>query len=100
MDDLAEHITRVEERAKSNTHRLDKLEKLADEIHELGINIASMCEQLRQQGESLKKQDARLERLEAKPVKRWEAVANKVISAGVGALLAYAVIALTLPTPL
>lgn len=55
MDDLAEHITRVEERAKSNTHRLDKLEKLADEIHELGINIASMCEQLRQQGESLKK---------------------------------------------
>lgn len=87
MTEIVERMTAVEQRAKSNSHRLDALEALAEAIHHQGESIAVMCAQLEAQGETLKTQNARLKDLEDAPRHRWESIVAAVITGVVGVVL-------------
>ena len=41
--ETVERLTKVEERSKSNMHRLEKLEPIVDEIHTMSKNNDSAC---------------------------------------------------------
>lgn len=86
-------LSDVESRAKSNTKRLDKLEKSTEAITSLATSVKVMV--IKQEGmkETLDSLDAKVENIESAPARRWEALTEKiilaVISALVGAALAH-----------
>lgn len=88
-EDQVRTLVECDQRSKSNTHRLDRLEanwealnKLAVSVETMGVNIANM-------DKTIQKLDKKVEEQEAKPGKRWEAVAEKAILVIVGAVIAY-----------
>lgn len=89
-------LTAVEERSKSNTHRLDKLEESTAAITRLATSMEVMAE--RQQhcnesvdtlGDKVSTLDGKVTALEQKPAKRWDGMADKAIGAAIGIVVAY-----------
>lgn len=100
-EELEHRLTDVESRSKSNTHRLDDLEKLTDAVNGMNTNIKLTIQQLESTNKSLenvtaqnKKQDDRLTALEKAPgafgSKLWWAV----IAAFISGIVAYELTAL------
>ena len=90
-EELEHRLTDVESRSKSNTHRLDDLERLTDAVNGMNTNIKLTIQQLENTNKSLeivtaqnKKQDDRLTALEKAPGvfgnKLWWAVIAAVIA--------------------
>lgn len=78
-EELEHRLTAVENRAQSNTHRLDELGKLTDAVNGMNTNIKLTIQQLENTNKSLeivtaqnKKQDDRLTALEKAPRNIWE----------------------------
>lgn len=81
-----ERLTKAEERAKSNSRRIDRLERLADEIGKQNENIARLVVQLEFTNKQLSAQESRLKEIEDRPKGRWSLVASAVITAVCSAL--------------
>ena len=86
-----ERLTKVEERAKGNSRRLDRLERLTDEVSKQNENIARLVVQLEFTNEQLKAQDARLKEIEARPHGKYRMLANAVVTAACSALAGAAI---------
>lgn len=97
--EIEHRITEVEQRTKSNTHRLDKLEPIVDEIHTMSITMVQLVEEVKHNNEAVAnlgnkvdKMDSRVDEMERAPAKEWEStkknVVDKIIGAVVGFLLA------------
>lgn len=78
-EELEHRLTAVENRAQSNTHRLDELGKLTDAVNGMNTNIKLTIQQLETTNRSLevvtaqnKKQDDRLTALEKAPRSIWK----------------------------
>lgn len=87
-----EHERRLaacEERSKSNTHRIDKLEEATDALNQLAQNMGIMAEKQKQMVDSVEKLDGKVTALEQKPAKRWDGLVEKVIWAFVAAVIAF-----------
>ena len=82
-------LTEVEERAKSNTHRLDKLEESTEAISRLATSMEVMAERQEQVADTVDKLDGKVTALEEKPAKRWDAVADKIIWAVLAAVISF-----------
>ncbi len=76
-----ERLTKMEERGKSNSKRLDELEKLADAIHEQNKNIAELVIETRHTNETLQSHEVRLSKIEGKPSRWLEGLAKIVVTA-------------------
>lgn len=98
-EELEHRLTAVENRAQSNTHRLDELGKLTDAVNGMNTNIKLTIQQLETTNRSLevvtaqnKKQDDRLTALEKAPGvfgnKLWWAVIAALIAGFVASELA------------
>lgn len=85
-------LAAVEQRAKSNTHRLDKLEKSTQILNRLATSMEVMAQRQEQVADTVDKLDCKVTALENKPAKRWEALADKalwsVCAAVIGFILA------------
>lgn len=83
----------VENRSKSNTKRLDKLEENTEAINKLATSLEVMATQQEGMSKTLDRLDAKVENIEAKPAKRWEMITEKIVlmivAALVGAALAH-----------
>ena len=66
MDELnIEHrITEIEQRARSNTHRLEKLEPIVDEIHTMSKTMVQLVEKVKNTNESVQGLDEKVDRLD------------------------------------
>lgn len=89
-------LTAVEERAKSNTHRLDKLEESNAVLNRLATSMEVMAERQQHCNESVDTLDSKVSTLdgkvtalEQKPAKRWNGMIDKGIGAAVGIAVAY-----------
>jgi predicted nuclease with TOPRIM domain len=82
-------LTEVEERAKSNTHRLDKLEESTEAINRLATSMEVMSEKQGQVVESVERLDSKVTALESKPAKRWESIVDKLWLTAVAAIAGY-----------
>ena len=82
----------VEQRAKSNTHWLDKLEESTQILNRLATSMEVMAQRQEQVADTVDKLDCKVTALENKPAKRWEALADKalwsVCAAVIGFILA------------
>lgn len=81
-----ERIVKIEEREKINSHRIDKLEALANAINSQNENITRLVIQLEEANRRLENQDERLCDIEKQPLIRFTSVIKAVISAVAGAV--------------
>ncbi len=86
-----ERLTKAEERAKSNSRRLDRLERLTDEVSKQNENIARLVEQLKFTNERLSAHDERLKEIEARPKGNVRMIAGAIVTAVCSALAGAAV---------
>lgn len=100
-EELEHRLTDVESRSKSNTHRLDDLEKLTDAVNGMNTNIKLTIQQLETTNKSLenvtaqnKKQDDRLTALEKAPGAFGNKLWWAVIAAFISGIVAYELTAL------
>ena len=87
-------------RSKSNTHRIDELEKVIKEINSLALNVRELTieiQHMRQDYQKSEKQhngeveklSNRLEAVENKPVKRYEQVVTTIITCVVSTIAGF-----------
>ena len=86
-----ERLTKAEERSKSNSRRLDRLERLTDEVSKQNENIARLVVQLKFTNEQLSAHDKRLQEIENRPQHHFHMVAGAVVTAICSALAGAAV---------
>jgi t-SNARE complex subunit (syntaxin) len=82
-------LTEVEERSKSNSHRLDKLEESTEAINRLATSMEVMAERQEQVVETVGKLDSKVTLLEEKPAKRWDALVDKLVWAIAAAMIGF-----------
>ena len=76
--EMIERLTKTEERTKSNTHRLDKLEPVIDELHALSQTMVRLVEEVRHTNESLDSLEEKVDRMDSRVDDMERAPANEV----------------------
>ena len=71
-------LTQVEQRSKSNTHRLEKLEASTEAINRLATSMEVMVNKQEQVAETVEKLDGKVTALEQKPAKRVDSLVDKI----------------------
>ena len=89
--EIEKRLTRVEERAKSNTHQIEDLKPVINEIHTMSRTLATMVENV---GNLNTKVDA----IEARPGARIEQIKTAIITALCTALISGVVAAIIFNT--
>ena len=69
--------------------RLNKQAALVEDIQQLSASVAVLANNMKSLLEEQQLQNKRLEELEKKPAKRWDAVIDKIIMTVLGALIAF-----------
>lgn len=64
--EIIERLTKVEERSKSNTHRLDKLEPIVNEIHTMANTMVQLVEEVKHINETVSSLDGRVEQMDSR----------------------------------
>lgn len=87
--DHEKRLTAVEDRAKSNTHRLEDVEKRQDNLDELVASVAVFAKEQEHIQQDVKEIKADVKALTDKPGKRWEGLVDKVLLVLAGAFVAW-----------
>ena len=85
-DTYEEFARRIDDTNERQEIRISALERGLQEISKITVNVERLATNMETFGKELSKQGERLERIEEKPTKRWDAVITGVIGAVVGAL--------------
>lgn len=86
MDDLAVRLAEVDQRGKSNSHRIDDLEKRADTLQELTTSVKLLAANMERMASEQMKQGDRLTALEKQPGERWNSMTRTILTTVVSAL--------------
>ena len=86
MDDNERTVIELDQRSKSNTKRLDRLEKTTEAVQELATSVKLMAQSLDNMADEQKRQGERLEKLEQQPADRWNTIIKTMLTAVVSAL--------------
>lgn len=94
-DEMAVKMAEVEQRARSNTRRIDKLEQTSKVLDSLATSVEVLVNEHKHQTAAMldikndvAQLDRKVETLETKPGKRWENITEQVITLLVGAVVA------------
>ena len=87
--EVAGRLSAVEQRSKSNSHRLDALEKQTEALNSLTTAVAVMTEKVDNCGESVAGLRADVQEIKQKPARRWEFVVERAIYIVVAAVVGY-----------
>lgn len=90
MEVRIEHrLTEVEERSKSNSHRIDEIEKRQDKLDDLVGTVKVLAEQEKRVEGDVKEIKDDVKSIKDKPAKRWEAVVTQIITILVAAVAGF-----------
>ena len=90
MEQELEHrLCRAEERAKSNSHRLDDVERRQGQLEELVTSVSLIAQRQDTMDVDIKEIKTDVKSLAAKPARRWEMVVDRIIPALAAGLAAY-----------
>ena len=82
-------LTDVEGRSKSNTHRIDELEKRADDTEKLVTSVAVIAEKQSTMDGDIKEMKGDVKKLVEKPGNRWVGSVDNVIYAVLAGIVAF-----------
>lgn len=86
---IEHRLTVVEDRSKSNTTRLDEVEKRQDNLDELVSTVKVLAVREENVESDVKEIKSDVKSLKDIPAKRWNAVVEKILLVVVGAIAAY-----------
>lgn len=90
MDAELEHrLSTVESRSKSNTKRLDKVEKQQDDFVELVTSVKVLAEREQNVETDVKEIKSDVKSLTSKPAKRWDSFVEKALATLAAALVGF-----------
>ena len=96
-DLTVEHrLSCVEDRAKSNMHRLEEVEKRQEDITDLVRSVAAIAQKQTDMDADMKEIKADVKSISGKSAKRWESVVEKALLAAVAALVGWLMVRLGL----
>ncbi len=87
--DIEHRLTEIEGRSKSNTHRLDELERRQDNLDDLVGTVKVLAVREEAVENDVKEIKKDVKSLTSKPGQRWDSLVDKIIWAVAGAVLAY-----------
>ena len=82
-------LTEVEERSKSNGHRLDEMEKRQDNLDDLVSTVKVLAVREEAVENDVKEIKNDVKSLTSKSGQRWDSLVDKIIFAVAGAVLAF-----------
>lgn len=95
-EELALGLQRVDDRSRSNMHRLDEVEEKLADNEKMLASIARLDQRQKDMDTDVKEIKADVKALAGKPAKRWESVVDKVLMAVVTAIVGYVLLKLGL----
>lgn len=94
--DVEHRLTEVEQRAKSNSHRLEELEPVVKEIHIMSNTMIQLVEEVKHTNETVAsldkkvdKMDSRVDEMESAPGKEWNDAKRTLFNTAVGAIITF-----------
>ena len=94
-EEMAVKIVEIDQRAKSNTRRVEKLELQTDAVQSLATSVEILVKEQGHQSEAMdrieknvEKLDGKVEALEKKPAKKWDKALETIATLLIGAILA------------
>ena len=87
--ELAVKLTEVDERGRSNTKRIDKLEQRQDDLDKLVTSVELLAMKQEAVEGDVKEIKTDVKKLSEVPAKRWEKVVDLVLGAVAGAFVAW-----------
>ena len=92
MEISTEHrLTEVEERSKSNSHRLDELEKRQDNLDDLVSTVKVLAVREEAVENDVKEIKSDVKSLKGKPGELWDGVVKIIITAIVSGIVGFAI---------
>lgn len=85
--DFEHRMTVVEDRTKSNTHRLNDMKKRQDDLDAIVGAVKVLSDREKRVEEDVKEIKGDVKELKGKPGKRWDAIVDKVLLTAIGAIL-------------
>ena len=82
-------LTEVEARSKSNSHRLDEMEKRQDDLEELTSTVKVLAIREENVENDVKEIKSDVKTLTEKPGKRWDGIVDKIIMTIIGAIIGF-----------
>lgn len=82
-------LTEVEERTKSNSHRIDELEKRQDNLDELVGTVKVLAVREENVENNVKEIKSDVKSLTGKSGRRWDNIVDKIIMTVVAAVIAF-----------
>lgn len=97
QEDMAAKLAEVDQRSKSNTHRINELSGQIEAVNKLAVSVELLVQENKHQTEAIKgvKDDVaalsgKVEDIEQKPAKKWDSMVEKVAWAVIAAVIAFA----------
>ena len=91
--EIAERISAIEQREKSNTHRIDKMEKDNEALNKMASSIELLAYRLNETNDKVDRIDSKVTAIEKAPGENLSRVLWYIVgalcSAGVGAFITY-----------
>ena len=88
-EQFAVKLQEVSDRSLRNEGRIKKLENEHEVLHELATSVAVMAQKMDSMNVSVTTLSQKVDQIESKPVKRYEAIVDKVIWALLGGAIAF-----------
>lgn len=89
IEQIALNLQETKDRSIRNEGRIKKLEGEHETLQQLATSVAVMAEQMKTMNSNVNSLACKVEHLEEKPGKRWDAIVDKVIWAVLAAVIAF-----------
>lgn len=89
MLDVEHRLTECEERSKSNTHRLDEVEKRQEDLTDLVTSVKVLATREERLETDVKEIKEDVKTLTDKPAKRWDNLVNQIIYVLAAAIIGF-----------
>lgn len=89
MEDYESRLTAVEERTKSNSHRIEALEKERESIRNTETTVALMAAEQEHIKNDVSEIKNDVKEIKGKPAKHWESIIEKIILCVVSGIVGY-----------
>lgn len=96
MDELEieRRLSRVEDRAKSNTHRVKEMEQKQADMTKLVESVAAIAQKQTDMDADMQEIKADVKSITARPGRRWESIVDKILLSAVAALVGWVLLRL------
>lgn len=89
INNFEHRLTTVEDRSKSNSHRLDEMEKRQDDLDELVSTVKVLAVREENVENDVKEIKNDVKSLTSKPGKRWDTLITQIITVLVGVVAGF-----------